>query len=187
MCLCSINTYLIKDLTCNGGNTAFTFNLSNSILYQICHLSQFMWLFDKHLHKTKSTLNSNSKPAKKLWEKIHSDSQDKVGDDGESKGFPKPSIKSLITMYDPREQNSMKMIPFPNIDQHQMLLKLFYAEDPSFSFAYIKWVFLCTFIKAGSRHFLQMVVTSVLFVADLPVPGDSGETPLTYSNNNEDI
>ena len=45
--------------------------------------------FDTHLHKfeAKSTLNSNSKTTKKFSAKISSDSQDKVGDDGETKGF----------------------------------------------------------------------------------------------------
>ena len=65
--------------------------------------------FDKHEHKfeAKSTLNSTSKTTnspgesiKKFWEK--SSSQEKVGDDRESKDFQKPSIKSLINMYSMR-------------------------------------------------------------------------------------
>ena len=65
--------------------------------------------FDKHAHKfeAKSTLNSTSKTTnspgesiKKFWEK--SSSQEKVGDDRESKDFQKPSIKSLTNMYSMR-------------------------------------------------------------------------------------
>ena len=41
-------------------------------------------------------------------DKISSFSQDKMDINGDKKSFQKPSIKSLISMYDPLKHNSMK-------------------------------------------------------------------------------